>query len=49
MAIADAEESVNMLSLFCLILFVRGTAEDAADNNRYEMICTKIKTEQKQL
>lgn len=37
--IAEAEESVNMLSLFSLILFVKGTADDAADMSRYATIC----------
>lgn len=37
--IAATEESVKMLSLFSLILFVSGTADDAADNNMYATTC----------
>lgn len=40
--IADAEESVNMLSLFSLIRFVRGTADEAADSNKYAINCNSI-------
>ena len=36
---AAAEESVNILSVPSLILFVIGTADDAADTNRYATIC----------
>lgn len=39
MLIAATEESVNMLSLFSLILLVSGTADDAADNNMYAITC----------
>lgn len=39
MLMAEAEESVNMLSEFSLILFVTGTADDAADINKYAQIC----------
>lgn len=42
MLIPAAEESVNMLSAFSLNLFVKGTAEDAADINRYAIICSSI-------
>lgn len=42
MLIAEAEESVNMLSLFSLILFVSGTADDAADSNKYAINCNSI-------
>lgn len=42
MPIADAEESVNMLSLFSLILFVSGTADEAADSNKYAINCNSI-------
>ncbi|PON94362.1 hypothetical protein TorRG33x02_098360 [Trema orientale] len=34
MLMAEAEESVNMLSCDSLILFVNGTAEEAADIKR---------------
>lgn len=40
--IADAEESVNMLSLFSLILFVSGTADDAEDINKYAATCNSM-------
>lgn len=39
MLIADAEESVNMLSAPSLILLVKGTADEAADINKYATIC----------
>lgn len=39
MLMAADEESVNMLSAPSLILFVIGTAEDAADINKYAHIC----------
>lgn len=39
MAIAEAEESVNILSLLSLILFVKGTADDADDINKYAITC----------
>lgn len=42
MPIAAAEESVNMLSLFSLILFVSGTADEAADSNKYAINCNSI-------
>lgn len=42
MPIDDAEESVNMLSLFSLILFVNGTADEAADSNKYAINCKSI-------
>lgn len=38
---AAAEESVNMLSIPSLILFVNGMAVDAADINKYAQICIK--------
>lgn len=38
MLIHAAEESVNMLSAPSLILFVIGTAAEAADINRYAII-----------
>lgn len=37
--IADAEESVNMLSAPFRMLFVNGTAAEAADSNKYATIC----------
>lgn len=37
--IADAEESVNILSAPSRILFVKGTADEAADSNKYATIC----------
>lgn len=39
MLIAEAEESVNMLSAPSLKLFVTGTAEDAADMSKYAIAC----------
>lgn len=39
MLIADTEASVNMLSAPSLILFVKGTADEAADINKYATIC----------
>lgn len=39
MLIAEAEESVNILSAPSLILFVIGIAEEADDIKRYAMIC----------
>lgn len=47
MPIAAAEESVNMLSLFSLILFVSGTADDAADNKKYATTCNSKKKRSK--
>lgn len=41
MLMADAEESVNMLSCDSLILFVNGIADEADDINRYAIICSK--------
>lgn len=38
MLIAAEEESVNMLSAPCRILFVKGIADDAADINKYATI-----------
>ncbi|GKV06131.1 hypothetical protein SLEP1_g18058 [Rubroshorea leprosula] len=38
MLMAAAEESVSMLSCPSLILFVKGTAADAAEINRYDII-----------
>lgn len=43
MLIAVAEESVNMLSEPSRILFVKGTADEAADINKYATICNFIK------
>lgn len=40
--IADAEESVNKLSLLSLILFVIGTADDAEDINKYAATCNLL-------
>lgn len=39
MLIADADESVNMLSDPSLILLVNGTADEAADISKYAIIC----------
>ena len=39
MLIAAAEASVNMLSPPSLMLFVNGTADDAADINKYATTC----------
>ena len=39
MLMAADEASVNILSAPFLILFVNGTAEDAADTKRYAIIC----------
>lgn len=42
MLMAEDEESVNIVSDPSLILFVNGTAADAADINRYAIICIFI-------
>lgn len=41
MLMAAAEESVNMLSTPSRMLLVKGIAADAADINRYAIICEK--------
>lgn len=40
--IAEADESVNMLSAPRRMLFVNGTAAEAADSNKYATICISI-------
>lgn len=42
MLIAAAEASVNTLSAPSLILFVKGIAEEAADINKYAIVCKDI-------
>lgn len=45
MAIAAADESVNMSSAPSLILSVMGMAADAADIRRYAMTCTNTQSQ----